>query len=456
MRGSPRTALDFAVSALLFFAVLAAAAGSSVLLGVVSVGRPARWALLVALGAAALLRALAFRSEWRLRPWVAALLAAYGALALFSLGWSIHPHLSLVRAASVSLEILVAATLAGCAAVSTVTARRLLDAILAAVAAVALAGFALWLVDPSAAVQSATVEYAARFQGFEQNPNTGSMLLAVGMPLAFGRALSAGSRWSRTAFSALLLAFVAELAASGSRGALVAGFLALLAVAVLTPGPRRARAGASLAVVALLAVTAWTMTTPHALPATARPQTPPAALSPPIDAERVIPLSREIGGPWWTHSNTVAQRTLFSSSARFQAWRAAIVEGLDRPILGYGFGTGESAFVNRFFGFHSDLPENSYIGVFLQLGLVGLAVLLAALVSCLAPGVRGCIRGGSDQRERRLPATLGAAAAGLLLGVSQSYFHAAGNIAFLSFWVVLLLSSVAGMTARRSGSAAPG
>ncbi len=450
MRPAPRTALDLAVAALLFLAIVAAAAGSSVLLDVVSVGKPARWVLLVALGAAALLRALAFRSEWRLRPWVAAALGTYCGLTIVSVGWSIHPHLSLVRAGSVSFAVLVAATLGGCAALSTVTARRLLDAILAAVAAVALAGFVLWLVDPSAAVQPGTIEYPSRFQGFEQNPNTGPMLLAVGMPLAFGRALSATSRRSRAVFSALLLAFVAELAASGSRGALVGGFLALLAVALLTPAARRARVGASLAVVALLAVTAWTMTIPQALPATARTQAPAPALSFPLDAEKVIPLSGEIGGPWWTHSTAVAHRTLFSSSARFQAWRSAIVEGLDRPIAGYGFGTGESAFVNRFFGYHSDLPENSYIGLFLQLGLVGLAVLLAVLALCLVPGVRGCIRGGSDQRERRLPATLGAAAAGLLIGVSQSYFHAAGSIAFLSVWVVLLLSSVAGIQPRKA------
>jgi len=45
-------------------------------------------------------------------------------------------------------------------------------------------------------------------------------------------------------------------------------------------------------------------------------------------------------------------------------------------------------------------------------------------------------------------ATLGAVAAALLIGLSQSYFHAAGNIAFVAFWVVLLLASVSGLSTR--------
>ena len=47
-----------------------------------------------------------------------------------------------------------------------------------------------------------------------------------------------------------------------------------------------------------------------------------------------------------------------------------------------------------------------------------------------------------------MPAAAGAACAGVFLGMSQSYFHAIGNVAFLSFWVALLLASVAGVRAR--------
>jgi len=443
---SRRTTLDRAAAATLFLTVVAASAGSSVEPGVVAFAKPGRWALLVVLGAVALVRALAFCSEWRLRPWVAATLSAYCALTIVSAAWSIHPRLTLERGLTVSLGVVVAATLAGSASLSPVTARRFVDALLAAVSAVAAAGFILWLVDASSAVQSASVEYPARFQGFEQNPNTGSMLLAVGMPLAFDRVITARTASARAGFAALLFVFVAEISASGSRGALAAGFLALLLVAVAWPGSRSRRAGLALAVVAVLAVASWTMTIPHALTATsAAPQAlPTVSPSRPIDAEKVIPLAGEIGGPWWTHTSGTLHRTLVSSSTRLRAWRGGIAQGLGRPIAGYGFGTGESAFANRYYGFHSDLPENSYIGVFLQVGLVGLALFLASVAVCLVPGLRACFRGGGEP-ERRLPATIGGATAALLLGMSQSYFHAAGSIAFMALWVTLLLSSVAGM-----------
>ena len=448
MSEARRTALDYVVAGTLAAAVLAAAAGSSVEVGVVSVAKPARWVLLGVLGVVALVRALAFRSEWRLRPWVAGTLVFFCALTVVSVTWSVNPRVTQERAVTVSFAVFVAATLAGSAALSPMTARRLLDSLLGAVAAVALAGFILWLLDP-AAVQSATAEYPARFQGFEQNPNTGPMLLAIGMPLALGRALAAGTIRRATLFILVLAAFIAEIVASGSRGGLVAGFLALLVVAALAPQPRHRRAGVATAVVATLAVAAWVMTTPSPLPPspTAPVYTIPA-VSPlhPVDAEAVIPLRGEIGGPWWTRTSGVVHRSLFSTSTRTRAWRGAIEQGLGRPVVGYGFGAEQPTFVNRYFVFNSDNPENGYIGLFIQFGLVGLGTFLAVVCLCLVPAIGSSLRGGR-RPEGWMPAAVGAASAGLFVGLSQSYFHAGGNIAFLAFWVALLLASVAGMRA---------
>jgi len=449
MTEARRTALDLVTAGTLCAAVLAAACGSSVLLGVVSVGKPARWVLLGLLGAVALARALAFRSEWRLRLIVAAGLVVLCALCLESAAWSIMPHRTFERSVSVCVVICVSAVLAGSAALSTPTARRLLGGLLTAAALVAAAGFILWLVDPSKAVQAASTEYPARFQGFEQNPNTGAMLLAFGMPLAFGRALAAGTVWRALPFVLLLLAFIAEIVASGSRGGLVAGFLALLVVLVLVSWPRRRRVGAAVAVLAALVLAAWVVTIPNALTASA-----PAALTPPapvasrgIDAETVIPLREEIGGPWWTHTNGAIHRTLFSTGTRTRAWRGAIEQALGRPVGGYGFGAEQPAFVNRYYGFHSDNPENGYIGLLIQFGLVGLIAFLTVVVVCLVPAVRQSVGGGAG-RDGWAPAAVGAASAGLFLGLSQSYFHAAGNIVFLAFWVAVLLASTAGLSLR--------
>ncbi len=168
----------------------------------------------------------------------------------------------------------------------------------------------------------------------------------------------------------------------------------------------------------------------------------------PLDAESVLPLRGEIGGPWWTQTSGAVHRTLFGTSVRTRAWKGAIDQALQRPALGYGFGAEQPAFVNRYYGFNSDNPENGYIGLFMQVGLVGLAVFLALAALCLVPAVRACL-GGREEGERGTPAAVGAAAAGLLLGLSQSFFHAAGNVAFLGLWVALLLASVAGLQASR-------
>ena len=441
MSESRRTALDYAVAGTLAATIFATAAGSSAELGVVSAGKQWRWVLLVVLCIVARARAIAFRAEWRLRPWVGGILAMFCALTLVSTTWSVIPRVTAERAVTISVAAFVAAAIAGSAALSPVTARRVLDGVLAAVAAVALAGFVFWLVDP-AAVQSATTEYPARFQGWEQNPNTSAMLLAIGMPIALARAMAVGRlRWG-IALVLLLAVFIAEIAASGSRGGLAAGFLALLVVVALVPSARRRRAGFAVAVVASLAVAAWVMTIPSPLPGQAAVPYKAPVVSPshPIDAETVIPLWGEIGGPWWSHTSGAIHRTLFSTSTRTRAWDGAIEQALGRPLL--GFGAEQPTFVNRYYGFNSENPENGYIGLFIQFGLIGLGTFIALVGLCLWPALRNAGRDGW------VPAAAGGACAGVFLGMSQSYFHAIGNVAFLSFWVALLLASVAGVRAR--------
>jgi hypothetical protein len=451
-----RTRLDLVASAALAVAILAAAAGSSIQYDILVAGRPARWVALGVLGLAAFFRAMAFRSEWRLRPSVVAGLAALCAFCVTSSGWSVVPRQTFDRALSVCIVVAVAATLAGSTAQSPATARRLLDGILGATAVLALAGFVYWLIDPARAVQVATTVYPARFQGILQNPNTPGMLLAVGMPIALWHALTSVSIRRAAPFLVLLVAFAAEIVASGSRGGLAAGFLSLLVVPALMRGPRRNRLGVAVGVAASLVVAAWVMTLPQALPSSPV-SAPPAPLvvshSQPLDAETVLPLRSEIGGPWWTQTSGTFHRTLFGTSVRSRAWTGAIDQARQRPVLGYGFGAEQPAFVDRYYGFNSDNPENGYIGLFLQIGLAGLAVFLAVAVLCLVPAVRASLR-GRDESERGTPAAVGAAAAGLLLGLSQSYFHAAGNVAFLGFWVALLLASAAGLRSV-TGAAGP-
>ena len=63
------------------------------------------------------------------------------------------------------------------------------------------------------------------------------------------------------------------------------------------------------------------------------------------------------------------------------------------------------------------------------------------LVLCFVPGVRACLRAA---RAGVPLAAVGAAAAGLLLGLSQSFFHGPGGIAYVAFWTSLLVAAVSG------------
>jgi len=177
-------ALDATAPVLVAACVLAAAAGSSVQRDILAAGRPARWVLLALLLAFGLVRAVLAGSEWRVPQAAAVALFTFCALALVSVGWSVNPHGTLVRALGLATVVAAVGALAGCVPSSPPLAGRLLDGVLAAAAVVAFAGFVYWLVSPEDAAIAATVEYPSRYQGIGQNPNTAPLLLAIGMPSA--------------------------------------------------------------------------------------------------------------------------------------------------------------------------------------------------------------------------------------------------------------------------------
>jgi O-antigen ligase len=85
-------------------------------------------------------------------------------------------------------------------------------------------------------------------------------------------------------------------------------------------------------------------------------------------------------------------------------------------------------FVDRYVFFNSGVPENSYIGLLLQLGFVGLVlfVLLAGAVLFRALRVR------SDAVAIAAGASF---AAGLALAFFQSFVYSAGNNATAAVWI---------------------
>jgi hypothetical protein len=375
---------------------------------------------------------------WRAPASTAVALAAFCGLALVSTAWSVNPHGTFTRAVGVAAGIAAVGALAGCVPARTVLAERLLDGVLAAAAIVALTGFVYWLISPGHAAIPATTEYASRYQGIEQNPNTAALLLAIATPIALARALRARSTAVRAASLALVLAFAGSIVASGSRSGLLAAFVGAVAVALLAPLDHRRRLALAALVVGALVVSAWVTTIPKALPSTA--DAVPALASTSRDAEHVLPLRQEIGNPWWTHRAGDSKRSLFNTSVRTRAWDGTVHRALKRPLLGYGFGAEQWAFVNRYYAFDSENPENGYLGLLLQLGFLGPLVFLVAVGLCVVAGVR------ATRREPYALAAVGAALAALTTGISQSYFHGPGNIAFVALWIGILLAGVTRVT----------
>lgn len=141
---------------------------------------------------------------------------------------------------------------------------------------------------------------------------------------------------------------------------------------------------------------------------------------------------------------------LLGSSGRIVAWEGAIHQGDQRPLLGYGFGTEDRVFVDRFRAFAGRRPEEAWLGMYLQLGIVGVVSLAALVGLALLRGWQELRRGASEHRFQ-----LGACVAVVLAGCAetlvQSFVYSAGDIAALSFWVCAALLIVAGR-----GRPAPG
>jgi len=413
--------------------------GSSGVADVTRVGSKLRWVALAALLVFALAWLLV-ESDAALRPTPAHMLV-FGlcALALASTAWSVAPRLTFERA--VSFIVAVSAAAATAAAAGGVRDRRAFvgEGIVAAAAIVALIGIVVYLVDPSAGAQSAVADTPFRFRGLGESANTVPMLLAVATPIVLWLACTAGRR-RRLVYGLLIAGFAVDIVLSGSRSALVGAGLAFVAFALVFPtSTRRRRAAlvaAALAAGALLVAGVVGMVSLTALPP-ATPAPPGTAPVRPLPYPRVVlgNLEDELG------SIPSGRRTLLGRDGRTQALQEAIDQANQRPALGWGFGTEEKVFIDRLAQFHAARPENSYVGLYLQLGAVGLA-LFVALAGFLGVATARTRR---LDRERRVAAAglAGAVAAGYGLAFGQSYVYAVGNVATLSvFCAVFLLAGL--------------
>lgn len=444
----PRRTVDLALPALLAATVFAFAAGSSSLAAAKSAAHDLRWVALAALGA---LAAVAWRGRGRPDRRPAGAAAGFAALAIVSAAWSVAPRDSLGRGVSLALLLGTVSALGAYATVEEGAAGRLLAGLVAGAGAVALAGLALLAVSYHTAVESASIEAPARLRGFGEDPNTASLLFALALPIAIAALAAARSRRLRAAAGCAALLFAGSIVGSGSRGALLAAAAgSAVAVAIVASCAHPRRLAALLAAVVLATVGAaylQSLPDPVALQApVAATAAPPHAAPRYQDVEQRYPLDNDVGRPLPGGGEPPVSRSFFGTSGRTTAWRGALDVAADRPLLGYGFGTEARAFVDRYYGFVGSLPENSYVGITLQLGIVGLLALLGLVALVAASGARAVAGPGRVAAA----ACAGVVAAGLAVGVVQSYLYSVGNLATLPFWASLFLLPALPRTGRAS------
>jgi O-antigen ligase len=426
--------------------VFAFACGSSSVHVVREIGQPVRWLALLGL--------LVLAAAWAAQRWEGLLLprsvlqatCALVSVALVSALWSVDARLSVGRAVSLAALLAVAILLAQACAGRPREIQRVLLGVLGGSTAVALGGLVILAAAHRSAVEPATIGSPTRFQGLGENPDTAALLFAVTLPIAVWLILGSHDRRRRVPGAAITLLLFGSIVASGSRGALFAGGVGVLIAVLAWGGRARRTVVAGAAVAAALALGAFLETVPQknpnaiAAPAVVTPGKP--APEPPryANAEAAYPLDADIGRPLPGNGEPWKPRSFFGASGRGVAWTGAIDQAAGRPLVGYGFGTEGDVFVDRYYTFVGGLTENSYIGLVLQLGIVGLVLLLFLVTTLVITGWRALAG-----PERTLAAAcLGVLCSGLAIAVVQSYLYSVGNIAAAAFWIpVFLLPAIA-------------
>ncbi|HZB23865.1 MAG TPA: O-antigen ligase family protein [Gaiellaceae bacterium] len=368
---------------------------------------------------------------------------AFTAVALLSTAWSVSPRLTLERGAGFAALIIAAGALGTAVAARRVIAAQAAVALVVATVLIAVAGLVeLWHAFDQA-VLPATKGQGWRYNGIGQNPNQVAMLIGITSPLTLWMLRTAPGRLRLLAWgSAVVLA--GTLVASGSRGAIFATFAGCVVYLLATVERRRVAVAVAAAVVFVGAISATQLPQPADENPVLNERFGATPKLSPRDLNAGLPLESELGFPGQNAENGPT-RTLFFTSGRLEAWELAVRQSARRPVAGYGFGAEDETFIDRSYLFVSDIVENSFIGALLQLGLVGLGLLVVALVLPLAAWWRA-----RDESDELAAAYAGTSIAGIVLAVPQSYLTSVGSPPTAPFWIAFFV--LAGLSAARARS----
>ena len=318
----------------------------------------ARWGALAALSASVV---WSLPLRWPARPPrpLALGLIALVAYALLSTIWSSDPQWTLMR--TVSFGTLLWVVFGGIRPALTVAseAQKLARGIVLLLAVVLSSSVLYWVLDPTGAVIN------NQLRGIVANPSYLPLLLGLAYPLVAAQ-FDRGSERRYLALSLLTsLLFVTFIALCQSRAGLVAFLIGAIVYEVARG--RVSRLAVPLAAVAALTVVfqVWhpDLTPSHQL-------AEPTFSSP----------GRLLGG----HSAPGQSTFGMLVSGRNEAWAATVDRIEDRPVVGYGFGTGDRVLdPSEFKHFAGKSPHNAYLHAVLELGILGALLLLAPLAVAL-------------------------------------------------------------------------
>jgi hypothetical protein len=394
---------------------------------------------------------------------------AFLGLAVVSTGWSVAPRLTFERSASMGVLFAFGALLAYGIGGDEPARRSAFGGLAGGAVLVALLGAVMLVVDRTHAVQHTTAITPWRFRGFTENPNTISVLAAVALPIIGWLAMTAPETRVRVLWIIGGLLLLASVVGAESRGGLLACTVGLATVcaALVRPWRRLIVALASLAVILVGGIELRAATDPGQAAFVSIMPPPPSVprgyfthsggtgngtgggsgvhRKPVHLTAKTVELpaaDSEIGHPMLSRS-----KSSVAGSGRVAEWKGVLQDVKQRPLLGYGFGTEESVFRDRWYYFQGGTAENSYLGILLQLGVVG-AVLLGSLGVLLVVAAVRLMRRTRVDRRGEVAAGLGVLVAAALLMLIQSYIYSVGNVATTTVWIVLFLlgSRVLGKT----------
>jgi O-antigen ligase len=241
--------------------------------------------------------------------------------------------------------------------------------------------------------------FASRFQGIFENPNSMGLICAILLPLAFWQFLETRKK------SALFLLFLmlGGSLLSASRTSINAVIFSLGYFIYKRTGKYRPLVFFSF--LSLASVLAWIIES----------------------------LSQHFFSAYFRFG------TLPTGGGRLEIWPYALALIKDNPLFGYGFGVEDRIFKLKgimLSGRYPSYVHNSYLGLMLQLGILGVIFFFAPLLTLLFKELFSKQNSETPLLRYALQASL---IAGLLCAIFESWIYSVGNSQAFPFWNIVML-----------------